>query len=661
MNKRNLLVLLGFFALVVVIAIVAAADSDEDRGTRAGETYVGSPAENCSTCHSVQVNNWTETDHGEDHSNVYGSNKYNDSCAPCHVVGYDEGSGGFDSSQEYNSPHNEMFLKIQCENCHGPASAHMAAPMDKQSRIDSINLDRDPFTACAGFGTSGCHGGERQWGNEEIPGWNASAHSPEDNSGGGLNSACAECKSPSQFNPDEEIEYTLDEWRGITCGDCHDTHNVTPYPAQLKWDEEEICEECHKEGHQTMRNSEEDIEEEGVPSVNREDYPYMDEVSCVECHMWGTGHGTPEEYAVQGHSMEPSIEGCVDCHTSIYDEMPEEDYNTTNMAIWDAWGEDLQDEIDTWEEVVEASQARFNDLKAEVTELYHESVGEWSHGHVEVPGLMQVAEDNGTWTDELDAMATQAMIDFELADHASKGAHNPAYATALLNAAKENFTAIIEELHEGKIMGYVTDESDDPVEGAYITVNGHGTTTDSAGKYTVMMIPGTYSVSAFILGTEKSTETGLEIHSAEVVVHNFTLAPDNDNDGTGDATDLDDDNDGMPDVWELNNSLNPNSAADASADADNDGKTNLQEYTDGTDPQVADKAEETEEEADTTMYLILIIVLVIVIVLLGVMLAKKGGGAPALPPEEPKEEPPAEEEPMEEEEPAEEESEEEED
>lgn len=50
----------------------------------------------------------------------------------------------------------------------------------------------------------------------------------------------------------------------------------------------------------------------------------------------------------------------------------------------------------------------------------------------------------------------------------------------------------------------------------------------------------------------------------------------------------DTDGDTMSDVYELNNGLNPNSAADASLDADTDGLTNLGEFQRGTKPQVAD-------------------------------------------------------------------------
>ena len=63
-----------------------------------------------------------------------------------------------------------------------------------------------------------------------------------------------------------------------------------------------------------------------------------------------------------------------------------------------------------------------------------------------------------------------------------------------------------------------------------------------------------------------------------------TYPLDTDNDGLGNSVDPDDDNDGMPDVYEEANSLDPLDAADATADNDGDGASNLVEFQEGTDP-----------------------------------------------------------------------------
>lgn len=58
---------------------------------------------------------------------------------------------------------------------------------------------------------------------------------------------------------------------------------------------------------------------------------------------------------------------------------------------------------------------------------------------------------------------------------------------------------------------------------------------------------------------------------------------DTDSDGTGNNADSDDDGDEMPDVWEATYGLNP-LADDANQDLDNDGVSNIEEYSAGSDP-----------------------------------------------------------------------------
>jgi predicted CXXCH cytochrome family protein len=659
MNRRNAILLFGILALVCVIALVAAAETNdpEDRGTRADETYEGT--DNCKSCHNTELwgykwDYWNETSHGLDFTNwdnhgtminklTHGGGNVTTgmvgSCASCHVVGYNQSDiDGFDPAYPWNdtaNSNNANLLSIGCEACHGPGSGHNGVAV-------GINVI-DPYTACQGTEDAECHGGTRQWGTEEIPGWSSSAHAPFDNSGSGLDSWCAECKSPSQYDDtledrDDAETFTIEKWRGITCGDCHDPHEDTGHVGQLRWDEEEICEVCHDPGHGTMRNS----EFEGEPTREVEDYPYMEEVSCVECHMFNTPHGTPDEYAVIGHSFEPTFEACVACHTDIYDIMPEETYNETNMAIWDAWGENLTEELEAWGGVVEAQQDRYEVLFDEVEDLLHEVGGVISHGHLEEVGLKQAAEENGTWTADMESRLENASVNVEIASEASTGAHNPAYGTDLLTDTKELLMEIEDELSVGVLEGKVTDESDAGIADVFVSVNGKGTKTATDGTYELELDSGTYTVSAYKKGTIEDETTGVVVTAPGVTVQNFTLAADYDNDGTADSTDTDDDNDGLPDTWEDANGLNSKDPTDAGADGDDDGMTNTQEYADEKNPQVADK-EEATEETDTTMYLVLIIVLIVVIVVLIILMAKKGSGSSApqreeRPVEEPEEE-----------------------
>jgi hypothetical protein len=470
---------------------------------------------------------------------------------------------------------------IQCENCHGPASGHTGAPS-----AATINIDRDPYTACNGFGTSGCHGGTRQWGTDEIPGWNTSAHAPHDNDPAtdhGMNTYCASCKSPSQWDPTTSygtgVDIAKEDYRGITCGDCHNPHNETGYIAQLRWDPEESCDECHNGGHHETMRTEELV---GEPSVDREDYPYMEEVACVDCHMFSTGHGMPEPYTVLGHSFEPTIEACISCHTDVYDNMPDDDYPHAN---WTAWNVTLQEALEEWEHVVESAQDR-HEADIEEVELLLEEVEE----------LMETAEEHGLLTEEIEDMFDQAEYDYELAEHNAHGAHNPAYGEALLDAAAEGFEEIIHELEKGKLMGKVTD-SPGPLEGIYIMVGDYITMTAADGTYSLELDAGTYKVTAFKEGVIEQSVEDVEIDEASITYQNFTLDEDNDLDGTPDSTDDDDDNDGYNDTIEGTEGSDPMDFTDRPADNDgdydpdstdtdddNDGFSDTLEVTEGSDP-----------------------------------------------------------------------------
>ncbi len=108
---------------------------------------------------------------------------------------------------------------------------------------------------------------------------------------------------------------------------------------------------------------------------------------------------------------------------------------------------------------------------------------------------------------------------------------------------------------------------------------------------------------------------------------------------TQDTTDTD--SDGIPDSWEVRYELNPGDSADALLDPDNDGRNNLKEYQDDTDPRVKDSPiadDDDDDDDDDDGFLsfvplgwvgccigfIIIGVILLIIVLIVVLIIAKG-------------------------------------
>ncbi|MFO0938115.1 MAG: multiheme c-type cytochrome [Gemmataceae bacterium] len=102
------------------------------KGPGAKPTYVGSEA--CKMCHPKEFSIWADSKHShalnalEDPKIAFrptGRN-FDPECVTCHVVGF-EFDSGFESKEK-----TPKLQHVGCENCHGPGSAHMAAPTNKQ-------------------------------------------------------------------------------------------------------------------------------------------------------------------------------------------------------------------------------------------------------------------------------------------------------------------------------------------------------------------------------------------------------------------------------------------------------------------------------------------------------------------------------------------------
>ncbi|VVB94423.1 Carboxypeptidase regulatory-like domain protein [uncultured archaeon] len=86
-----------------------------------------------------------------------------------------------------------------------------------------------------------------------------------------------------------------------------------------------------------------------------------------------------------------------------------------------------------------------------------------------------------------------------------------------------NFTN--QQIQPGSIAGTVTNASGSAISGAAVTANGITATTDASGNYSIIIAPGTYSVTASATNYQSNTVTGVVVTSGTVTTQNFALTP----------------------------------------------------------------------------------------------------------------------------------------
>ena len=487
------------------IAIVPVEDIPETHvmgfGSRGGlELYAG--VEDCEECHSDLVSGWKDTGHGKDFTPGgsfpavnYGSadENFSGNCAVCHVVGLgDTKSGGFDPEERWDSTENTTeqqvgnshLIGIQCEACHGPASDHIleaegvycsdckmlpdddnghsgrGAAFAKWYGIPSVE------ESCMQNGDSGCHSSGSH---DRYTEWKASAHSNQDQLDArsadqdpiGLNSYCARCKSPSQYDPqitkpEYAREYSPGKWHGIGCGDCHDSH-ANEYDHQLKTTVEEACTACHTNEMTEPSPGEEPHHSQkegfgGYLGIGVEGSKGMAGVTCVDCHMWETpelehGYYLTDAIGVErheAHSYEPSPQACADCHSDLMSRLPEtrRPANSTGeneelWTEWDSWGEEWNESVNMWQSVI-------TDWQSDYIRLDEHVESSWKAAD---EALTSAEENNTASPDTIEharSLLENAKWNMDLAGDGSRGAHNPNFFTDLLNQAnKDSITALM--------------------------------------------------------------------------------------------------------------------------------------------------------------------------------------------------------------------------
>lgn len=141
-SKLSLFVLISFVLLIINGIFSSPAIAVDAR-------YLG--ADVCKQCHSSRYESWAKTAHAKDFANfAYAGrtiNKYTyakGECASCHVVGYGE-PGGYTKDKPWNE--QSSLLRVQCESCHGPGSAHAVAVTAAERRATTA-AKPDPVKSC---------------------------------------------------------------------------------------------------------------------------------------------------------------------------------------------------------------------------------------------------------------------------------------------------------------------------------------------------------------------------------------------------------------------------------------------------------------------------------------------------------------------------------
>lgn len=476
---------LALVGLVAVLALLAFF------GTTGGATYEGSSR--CADCHEDMLENWEGTMHGIDFSEwIYHdepTNKYTygggntttgmtGSCAECHVVAYGEDSG-FDPALPWNDTFNAgddgenlHLLRIGCENCHGPGSDHTSS-----KDAADINKGMSAYSDSCGNDERGCHGDGRQWGNDTLSGYSTSDHYLNEAPAYAQRASCAMCRATQGFiaavegEPwEEEIPEDVDViWR-VTCFACHDPHPEEDEhnSFQLRMEPEDLCEECHRTtssfGTEEVHHPQAEFRA-ADPVYTAEQSFWMKELECVECHMFQSGRGTPNEEFKMSHSFEPHMEACMECH-SMY-ETPED----ARAAV---------DHIQhTFHEAIEPVMVRLGVEEDDGTRTGTKALKDWAVGNESTAGEL--------WTDALELAYSEAHWDLTFAEHDASGSfHNPTLGMDIIDGSFQRILMIEDAMAIGGVAGAVTwTKSGDVIEGAAIKNAAGDTcaTTDAEGEY----------------------------------------------------------------------------------------------------------------------------------------------------------------------------------
>lgn len=320
--------------------------------------YLGDAA--CAGCHSGKHTEWAGTAHAHAWETLQNSGHPASYCNPCHAAGWDYDSTqtppypiGNTGNSGYDEAPIEKFVNVQCENCHGAASEHVANidPTLVEVSYDVMNCGK-------------CHDGEHH---PFLTEWLQSPHNFSPRTGScegcheGVAAAIRLSGDVSNFYGSGTIAGRPDPAevpvQPAVCQTCHDPHDATN-PGQLRTIADvplvenygrnpviteggvgKLCAHCHhaRRGPEAQiaagsghfgphANPQADMlkAETAYFAVADPTFPWAGpshlnvQNSCKTCHLSMVEFGGgPGGAAVVGHEFIPKPAACVNCHGPI--------------------------------------------------------------------------------------------------------------------------------------------------------------------------------------------------------------------------------------------------------------------------------------------------------------------------------------------------------
>ena len=134
----------GTLARVEAVSVRIAGGVVQSAGPRVVDdaTSPWAGADACTSCHEGPATQWASTPHARGYATLAASGDAADaSCVPCHVTGWAGTQNDFRphpfpmATTGPTTPADVGGLRdVQCESCHGPSRAHVAAPDDASAR-----------------------------------------------------------------------------------------------------------------------------------------------------------------------------------------------------------------------------------------------------------------------------------------------------------------------------------------------------------------------------------------------------------------------------------------------------------------------------------------------------------------------------------------------